>query len=146
MFTHSQAILETGTSIEKDGVETAERISNANIVIKGTVEQISYDSPSEIEKIAGGALVLGLLGAALSAQANKDIRAGFVEYRINVYELPSEKFLDTFTVQGAFKSTVPNRKEIIKKANENAAEELIYQLNKRVSVHFGKKPKEYYTF
>ena len=122
MFTHSQAILETGTSIEKDGVETAERISNANIVIKGTVEQISYDSPSEIEKIAGGALVLGLLGAALSAQANKDIRAGFVEYRINVYELPSEKFLDTFTVQGAFKSTVPNRKEIRKKSNENAAE------------------------
>ncbi len=138
--------LEIDSSTENDIVETFGKSSNADLLIKGTVDQLSYGSPMDIEKYIASYVAFGLLGVGSSAKSDKEKRAGFVEYRFKVYKLPDEKFLDSFIIQGAHSSSISGRQEIIKKANEIVTEELVYQLNNKIAKHFRKQPKKYFIY
>ena len=106
--------------------------------LSGTVEQIVYGQPDDIEKYIVNTWMLEVWSVLKSGN---DDRAAFVEYHISVDDARSGENLKTLIIQGGYRQSGADRERIIGLANKVAAEALVYELNKEVGPMLGHDPK-----
>ncbi len=110
------------------------------LLIRGSVEQIKYGSPREIKEYIVDYWLFGILGALRRDAKSKGERAALVEYRLELYDVAGNEILDTWVIQGAYKSGVADRSRIVQKANEVAAQRLLFRLNDEIATALGRPP------
>jgi len=122
------------------GIETTTTVDGQGPILRlsGTVEQIVYGRPQDVEEYIVNTWMLEVWGLLVSGS---DDSAGFVEYRVSVDDARSGEHIKTLLVQGGFRQEEADREHIIGLANKVATEALVYQLNKEIAPLVGVEPK-----